>query len=412
MLLNHLKMAWKVLRRRRFFTLLSLVGIGATLMSLLVAVALYDAAAGPHPPETHPDRLLTSTLMTLDMGGGPLRMRPSHWLLSKALAPVRAQAAVGIASVEPLPVVAYVQGRKLPLRVKAADAGFWQVLDFRFLEGGPYTAGQRGAGRPAVISAHTARAYFGAARGVVGRTLVIDQKNYRVLGVVEDVPAVRFHAAADVWVPFDPGAMDLQTDNPFGTAEALVLARSPEARPAVVAAFQQGLATVPVEKGMKAEMKLEPFAESVAGHVLAQYNWTPNPARLFRWLSAGAVALLLLLPALNLVTMNVSRLRERAAEIGVRKAFGATAGALAGQFLVETLVLTLLGGLVGLALATALLHGLGGRYLAAYGRIEPNLAVFGWALLGSLGFGLLSGAYPAWRMARLPAVEALRNAPG
>ena len=412
MLLNHLKMAWKVLRRRRFFTLLSLVGIGATLMSLLVAVALYDAAAGPHPPETHPDRLLTSTLMTLDLGGGPMHMRPSQWLLNKALAPVRAQALVGIASVDPLPVVAYVQGRKLPLNVKAADAGFWRVLDFQFLEGGPYTAGLRGEGIPAVISAHTARAYFGAARGVVGRTLVIDQKNYRVLGVVADVPAVRFHAAADVWVPFDPASMDMQADNGFGTSEALVLAPSRAALPAVAAAFQRGLATVPVEKGMKADMKLELFAESVAGRVLAQYNWTDHPARLFRWLSAVAVALLLLLPALNLVTMNVSRLRERAAEIGVRKAFGATAGALAGQFLVETLVLTLLGGVVGLALATALLHGLGGRYLAAYGRIEPNLAVFGWALLGSLVFGLLSGAYPAWRMARLPAVEALRSAPG
>jgi putative ABC transport system permease protein len=411
MLLNHLTMAWKVLLRRKFFTLLSLVGIGATLMSLLMAVALYDAAAGPHPPETHPDRLLTSTMMTLDMGGGPMHMRSSQWLLSKALAPVRAQATVGIASLEPLPVVAYVQGRKLPLNVKAADAGFWQVLDFQFLEGGPYTAGQRGEGIPAVISAHTARAYFGAARGVVGRTLVIDQKNYRVLGVVADVPAVRFHAHADVWVPFDPGAMDMQADNAFGTAEALVLARSPEARSAVAAAFQQGLATVPVDKGMTVDMRLEPFAESVAGRVLAQYNWTQNPARLFRGLSAGAVLLLLLLPALNLVTMNVSRLRERATEIGVRKAFGATAQALAGQFLVETLVLTLLGGVLGLLLATAVLHGLGAGYLATYGRIEPNLTVFGWALLGSLVFGLLSGAYPAWRLARLPAVEALRSAP-
>ena len=412
MLLNHLKMAWKVLQRRKFFTLLSLVGIGATLMSLLVAVALYDAAAGPHPPETHPDRLLTSTLMTMDLGGGPMHMRPSNWLLNKALAPVRAQAVVGIASVDPLPVVAYVQGRKLPLNVKAADAGFWRVFNFHFLEGGPYVAGQRGEGIPAVISAHTARAYFGVARGVVGRTLVIDQKNYRVLGVVANVPAVRFHAYADVWIPFDPNAMDMQADNPFGSSEALVLAPSPAALSAVAAAFQKGLATVPVEKGMTVDMKLQPFAESVAGHVLAQYNWTKDPARLFRWLSGVAVALLLLLPALNLVTMNVSRLRERAAEIGVRKAFGATAGALAGQFLVETLVLTLLGGVAGLMLATVLLHGLGGRYLAAYGRIEPNLALFGWALLGSLVFGLLSGAYPAWRMARLPAVEALRNAPG
>ena len=59
---------------------------------------------------------------------------------------------------------------------------------------------------------------------------------------------------------------------------------------------------------------------------------------------------------------------------------------------------------------TGALRGLSGGYLAAYGRIEPNLLVFGWGLLGSLIFGLLSGAYPAWRMARLPAVQALKSA--
>ncbi len=409
MLLHHLKMAWKVLLRRKFFTALSLVGIGATLMSLLLAVALYEAAAGPRPPENHPDRLLSSGLMTLDMGGGPLRTRPSYWLLSKALMPVRGLAKVAIASTEPLAVVAYIKGRKLALNVKAADAAFWQVLDFRFLEGGPYTAGQQGAGRPIVISARTARAYFGATRGVVGRTLTMDQKNYRVLGVVADVPAVRFHAYADVWLPYDPSSMDLQADNPFGTSEALVLLPD-AAEPAVRSAFARALATVPLEPGMRLDLPLETFAESVAARVLARYNWSDNPARLFWGLSTGAVALLLLLPALNLVTMNLSRLSERAAEIGVRKAFGATAGTLAGQFIVETLLLTLLGGVVGLVLATAILRGLGDGYLAAYGRIEPNLLVFGWALLGSLVFGLLSGAYPAWRMARLPAVQALKSA--
>jgi putative ABC transport system permease protein len=403
-------MAWKVLLRRKFFTALSLVGIGATLMSLVIAVALYDAAAGPHPPEKHPDRLLCSTFVTLDMGGGPMRMRPSQWLLNKTVAPLRAHAAVGIASTEPLPVVAYVRGHKLALNMKAADAGFWQVLNFRFLEGGPYTAAQKGAGRPAVISAGTARAYFGVDHGVVGRTLVIDQKNYRVQGVVEDVPVVRFHAHADVWVPYDPGSMDVQADNPFGTSEALVLAPTTAAIPTVRSLFERAVAAVPVEPGMTLDLHLESFAESVAGRVLAQYNWTQDPARLFRWLSGGAVALLLLLPALNLVTMNVSRLTERATEIGVRKAFGATAGSLAGQFLVETLLLTLLGGVLGLALATAVLRALGSSYLTAYGRIEPNLMVFGWALLGSFVFGLLSGAYPAYRLARLPAVEALKNA--
>ncbi|GAB3653904.1 hypothetical protein GCM10027594_27840 [Hymenobacter agri] len=204
--------------------------------------------------------------------------------------------------------------------------------------------------------------------------------------------------------------MDMQADNAFGTAEALVLAPSAAALPAVAAAFQKGLKTVPVEEGMKVDMKLEPFAESVAGRVLAQYNWTDNPARLFRGLSAVAVALLLLLPALNLVNINVSRILDRSSEIGVRKAFGATGGALVRQFLVENVFLTLLGGLLGLGLAAGALHLLNESGLIAYTEFGLNGRVFAVGLAGVLGFGLLSGVYPAYKMSKLSAVQALRGA--
>ena len=51
-----------------------------------------------------------------------------------------------------------------------------------------------------------------------------------------------------------------------------------------------------------------------------------------------------LIPTVNLVNINISRIMERASEIGVRKAFGAPARTLVGQFLVENVLLTLVGG--------------------------------------------------------------------
>ncbi len=54
----------------------------------------------------------------------------------------------------------------------------------------------------------------------------------------------------------------------------------------------------------------------------------------------GAALLFMLLPTVNLVNLNVSRIMERASEIGVRKAFGASSRTLVGQFVVENLVLT------------------------------------------------------------------------
>ena len=50
MLLSYLKIAWKVLLRRKFFTAISLFGISFTLMILLVVYALFDYTLGPHAP--------------------------------------------------------------------------------------------------------------------------------------------------------------------------------------------------------------------------------------------------------------------------------------------------------------------------------------------------------------------------
>ena len=63
-----------------------------------------------------------------------------------------------------------------------------------------------------------------------------------------------------------------------------------------------------------------------------------------------------LLPAVNLVNLNMSRIMERASEIGVRKAFGASSRTLVGQFIVENVVLSLVGGGLGFAASVFVLE--------------------------------------------------------
>lgn len=60
------------------------------------------------------------------------------------------------------------------------------------------------------------------------------------------------------------------------------------------------------------------------------------------------VLVLLLIPAINMSGITQSRMRKRMAEIGVRKAFGATRSELLTQVLYENLLQTLLGGVLGL----------------------------------------------------------------
>ena len=65
MLKSHLKLALKVLRRRPFFTAVSLVGIGLTLLVLTVAAAMFDHVVrrlpARDPPGAHAARLLRSS---------------------------------------------------------------------------------------------------------------------------------------------------------------------------------------------------------------------------------------------------------------------------------------------------------------------------------------------------------------
>jgi putative ABC transport system permease protein len=122
----------------------------------------------------------------------------------------------------------------------------------------------------------------------------------------------------------------------------------------------------------------------------------------------GAV-LFMALPAINLVNINLSRILERASEIGVRKAFGASSRALVGQFIVENVFLTLVGALIAWIFALGVLRGISESGVIPYARLELNLRVLAWGVVIALFFGVMSGLYPAWRMSRLHPVEALRG---
>jgi putative ABC transport system permease protein len=75
----------------------------------------------------------------------------------------------------------------------------------------------------------------------------------------------------------------------------------------------------------------------------------------------------------------------------------------------ENILLCLLGGAIGLACAWAVLSAIEASGLIPYLQIHLNLAVFGWGLLITVVFGVLSGVIPAWRMSRMDPVFALKG---
>jgi putative ABC transport system permease protein len=117
----------------------------------------------------------------------------------------------------------------------------------------------------------------------------------------------------------------------------------------------------------------------------------------------------MLLPTVNLTNINVSRILERAPEIGVRKAFGASSGALVGQFVVENVALTLAGSIAAFAISEAVMAAISSSGVIPYLDLSLNYRIFLYGTATALVFGVLSGVYPAWKMSRLDPVAALKG---
>jgi len=119
--------------------------------------------------------------------------------------------------------------------------------------------------------------------------------------------------------------------------------------------------------------------------------------------------LFLLLPTINLVNINITRILERSSEIGVRKAFGASSKTLVYQFLVENMILTFLGAFIGVVLSAVTIKLINKANLISNMHLSINLTVLFYSLIACLFFGLISGVYPAWIMSRLNVVKALKG---
>ncbi|WP_210462185.1 ABC transporter permease [Rufibacter roseolus] len=411
MLKNYIKIAWAVLQRRKFFTFISLFGISFTLMVLMVVTSLYDHAFGPQMPERESDKLLFVNNMREQFKEGYTNSSPpSYYFLNRFVRPLKTPENVSINSIF-MPVNSYVNNKKLTLDQKHTDAAFWDILEFNFVEGRPFSAQEvNNASRVAVINQNTRKNYFGD-KEAIGQTIEVDQVKYKVVGVVEDVPVLRLHSYADVWVPITLKSQDFKRTGLKGTYFATIKAKKASDVPKIKDEFASMMLQVNKNSKPEGVQEVFSFADDIFGTFARSLmgGGKTDKSGLLYGILAFAAFLFMLLPTINLVNINISRIMERSSEIGVRKAFGASSATIIGQFIVENIFLTLLGGMLGFLISAGVLEMINDSGILAYVNLGLNLRVFAWGLLLCLIFGLVSGVYPAFKMSRLNAVEALKG---
>ncbi len=406
---TYVKLALKVMARRKFFTFISLFGIALTLVVLIVATAILDNLFAPAGPESRFDRVLLVYRLGYRGPHSSMNSEPGYRFVQDYVRTLRDVEAV-TAFTNAQPTALYRSAGRIDAAVKRTDGDYWRVLNFRFLEGRPFTAAEDEAGARVAVITDTMRDQLFGGGPVAGKTFALDGQRFRVVGVVPHVSLTRLAAYAEIWTPLGTFPSSEYRHQLEGGFHAAVLAHSRADFARLRDEFAAKLRDYPLDRknfnrvvtGL--DTPFEGFARLV--------TWNRQGERaplIVRTLFITVALLFMALPALNLITLNLSRILERAPEIGVRKAFGASRPALVWQFVVENVILTVVGGVAGFVLAAVALNVTTRSDVIPNAEFHVNLRVFVYGMAIAVLFALFSGVYPAWRMSRLNPVDALRG---
>ncbi len=406
MLKNYFKIAIAVLQRRKFFTFISLFGISFTLATLLVMTSFLDTVINDEYPDAKRSRSIY--IQGIEERGKTSRSSSALSLgyVNKYVLPMKTPESIAFHSMQ-IGTNAYHNGKKISVSYKFVNSVFWDIMEFDFLQGKPFSAQQiNNLDKVAVISQDLSDAYFGTGEPAVGKYLEVGNDKYRISGVVKNVPATAYMLNGDMYIPYTLSQDEPHGKSYFGTWNAVLLARSKGDMALIQKEYKDIVSRLP-----HSEKRYDRTLSNADEYLDAFMRTGNQDGRSKTWIYSAIgifVFLIVLLPVVNLVNINITRIMERSSEIAVRKAFGATSNTLVYQFIVENIILTLLGGLFGLLLAQVFLWILNSADLLKNVHLTLNLTVLFTGLLLCLIFGFLSGVYPAWRMSRFPIVKALK----
>jgi predicted permease len=262
-----------------------------------------------------------------------------------------------------------------------------------------------------VISEEFWRNWFGRAPDVVGRTLVIANTPFTVVGVMPK----QFTGADPTQKPLiyaplsaDP-IIDAPRDHIHGGTHSWWLTVLARLQPGVTLE-QANAALLPVSGPILHESTDE--AEYIKNEEKHYFHFAAEPGSngfayvrfVFRKPLVTMFAMcggILLLACLNLASLLLARGAARERELATRLAMGATRGRLVRQLLIESLLIAVMGTALGLALAPVVSHSLvamlagGGAQNTMVLDAALDLRVFGFAALIAVVAAVLIGLIPA-----------------
>lgn len=391
---GEIRHAARMLRRSPGFTAMAVSAIALGIGACTAIFSVVNKVLLEPLPYPEPDRMV-QLMTTSPLGNQSVVSIPKYLIWRDQARVFDCLAAYDIAG----PSVSLTgSDRPEPLRTARVSADYFRLFGARIEEGRTFNTLEDAAGgaRVAVISHALWQGRFGGDPRLLGGTISLEQRDYRVIGVI--APGFEMDPPADLWLPLkaDEWAGDhMSRVRVVGRLlPRIALDKAQDAVAATKVPFSLHHRDAPLL--FRETFTAIPLRDAVVGDV--------RPAL---FLLTGAVAFVLLISCANVAHLLLARSTRRAREIAIRAALGAERGKIVAQLLTESMLLALCGGLLGLTFGL-----LGVRALLAFspaeiprvgangGSITLDGHVFLFALGVSAVTGLLFGLLPAWNASR------------
>ena len=389
------------LRQNPLYTALSVFGIALTFVFVCVLLMISEGSKTEFIPPKYAER--TWILPTIDNGRGSnsniTREHIETWI------PRMTTPETIVVITNNLEVSVIVNNKTKYLMVLGVSDHYYDAISHKFLSGRPMNRQEIAEGVPVtVISKTIADMYFGRNEDPIGKILEMKGISYRVVGVVENVSMLGLNngfSYGNVWVPLET----VKRLNPHFLRHQILFTGTDKAS---IAEMQEEFTRVLGETNT---------AEGVQWRIPAwQKKSVKERNALVGGIGLSAICLILMLiPALNILSLNVCKSYDRSEEIAVRRAFGAPVSTIFAQLFFENFLITLAGAIIGICITPMIMSLIDNAILgitimpmtlSLKFNLKTILLVVGPCVLI---FSFLSGSIPAWITAKRNIVNVLKG---
>jgi putative ABC transport system permease protein len=398
-ILESIRTAWKSIFSNKLRSSLTMLGIVIGVSAVVLLVALGNGFQ--KSMETTFENLGASALYvsnTTDKTVSivrPLTFEDAQALANKSLAPA-------IAVVSPTlskGVSASYGNNQVNVQATGVTPVITQIKNYT-LEGGRFISDQDLSTRQnvLVLGYQTAQDLFGN-QTAVGQSIRVSGGKYQVIGVVEKMGG--FAGDSYILMPLTTMQSKISGGNDIQQI-AVKAVNTGQVDTAISEITSIMRARHYITAGAADDFQIRDMREIL--------NSMQSQLAAFAFFLSSVGAISLIVGGIGIMNIMLVSVSERTREIGIRKAIGAKRRDILVQFLIEAAALSLSGGLIGLTLALTLslfLQNVPMGELTIGAQISVGVVIL--ALTVSIGIGVISGTYPAFRAAKLDPIESLRH---